>query len=54
MGLLKLLNEIMYINIRLLAAMYMVSLLKTRGASQNQEPDSGTAKTKNRAMDFMF
>lgn len=24
------------------------------GASQNQEPDSGKAKTKNGAMDFMF
>lgn len=54
MGLLKLLNEVMYISLRLMAATYVVFLLKTHGSSQNQEPDLGKAKTKKRAMDFMF
>lgn len=37
-----------------MTAMCAVCLLNTHDGSQNQEPDMGTAETKNRAMDFMF
>lgn len=44
----------MYVSIQLMTAMCAVCLLNTHDGSQNQEPDMGTAETKNRAMDFMF
>lgn len=46
--------EIMYISTQLMIAMCAVCLLNTHDGSQNQEPDMGTAETKNRATDFTF